>query len=859
LIGQTDFDLFPRELAEKYRRDDQQVVASGQAFEAAESHRTPAGEERFVQVVKTPLRDATGQIVGVQGIFWDITERLRAGEALRESEENYRSIVETTAEWIWEMDLTGKHTFSNLGVTGILGYRPEELIGQSAISLLHAEDRPEVETTLLRLMAEKRGWRGWILRWRHQDGSYRYLESNANPILNAASELVGYRGADHDITERKRTEQALKESEELFRSLSASSPVGIFLADLQGHCVYANPRWRAILGLTLGESVGEGWLRAVHPDDREALTSQWSECVRQKREYSGEFRVRPPAGRERWVHMRSVIRHADSSEPTGLVGTLEDITERKRTEEALRESLRRFELLTGVAGDLLLTPDPQELVEGLCRRVMDHLDCHAFFNFLADEKAGRLHLNACAGISEEEARRIEWLDYGVAVCGCSARDGCRIVAENIETTPDPRTELVKSYGIRAYACHPLQGADGKVIGALSFGTRTRDTFSGDDLLLMKAVTDQVAVAMIRVKAHETLRESEEKYRGLFKSSRDAIMTLEPPSWRFTSGNPATVRMFGAKEDAELTSKQPWVWSPERQPDGRPSMDKAMEMIETAMREGSHFFEWTHRRTDGAEFQADVLLTRVEQRGKAILQATVRDITERKQAEEALRKSGEQLRALAERLQAVREEERIQLAREVHDQVGQALTSLNLDVAWLGERLARPGLAAAHRLLAGRLEAMSTLLAQTMGTVQRISSDLRPGMLDDLGLSAAIEWQAEEFATRTGLTCEAHCSPLSRDAGPKCSTAMFRILQELLTNVVRHAQARRVDVELREHAGALILEVRDDGRGIAEEQIHAAKSLGLLGIQERAQAVAGAVEIRGQPGRGTRVTVTVPLT
>jgi PAS domain S-box-containing protein len=240
-------------------------------------------------------------------------------------------------------------------------------------------------------------------------------------------------------------------------------------------------------------------------------------------------------------------------------------------------------------------------------------------------------------------------------------------------------------------------------------------------------------------------------------------------------------------------------------------------------------------------------------------SSARDITDQKQAEEALRKSGEQLRALAERLQAVREEERIQLAREVHDQVGQALTSLNLDVAWLGERLARPGLAAAHRLLAGRLEAMSTLLAQTMGTVQRISSDLRPGMLDDLGLSAAIEWQAEEFATRTGLTCEAHCSPLSRDAGPKCSTAMFRILQELLTNVVRHAQARRVDVELREHAGALILEVRDDGRGIAEEQIHAAKSLGLLGIQERAQAVAGAVEIRGQPGRGTRVTVTVPLT
>jgi signal transduction histidine kinase len=128
----------------------------------------------------------------------------------------------------------------------------------------------------------------------------------------------------------------------------------------------------------------------------------------------------------------------------------------------------------------------------------------------------------------------------------------------------------------------------------------------------------------------------------------------------------------------------------------------------------------------------------------------------------------------------------------------------------------------------------------------------------LGLCAAVEWQAEEFAMRSGLICEAHCGPLSRDPDPQCSTALFRILQELLTNVVRHAQARRVDVELREHAGALVMEVRDDGRGITEEQIRAAKSLGLLGIQERAEAVDGSVEFRSQPGRGTCVTVTVPL-
>jgi len=184
------------------------------------------------------------------------------------------------------------------------------------------------------------------------------------------------------------------------------------------------------------------------------------------------------------------------------------LAERDVLMTAVRKNSERINLLAESASALLANDSPQQVVDALCQKVLVFLDCHVFFNFLVDEASGRLRLNACAGISEVEKRQIAWLDYGVAVCGCAARDNCRIVAHDIATTPDPRTELVKSYGIQAYACHPLT-AQGRVLGTLSFGTRSRSRFSDDDLALMKAVADQVVIAMERKQNEEELRRAKE--------------------------------------------------------------------------------------------------------------------------------------------------------------------------------------------------------------------------------------------------------------------------------------------------------------------------------------------------------------
>lgn len=230
-----------------------------------------------------------------------------------------------------------------------------------------------------------------------------------------------------------------------------------------------------------------------------------------------------------------------------------------------------------------------------------------------------------------------------------------------------------------------------------------------------------------------------------------------------------------------------------------------------------------------------------------------DITKRKRAEEELKKSREQLRNLSAYLQSSREQERASIAREIHDDLGQTLTALKMDLSWLEKRLPTD-----KKLLIDKSKSMSKIIDTTIQTVRRIITDLRPGILDDLGLEAAIEWQAEDFQTRTGIKCHITIDPEINILDQEYSTAIFRILQETLTNVARHSQARNVYISMREEGGEVVLEVRDNGKGITERQSSHPKSFGLMGIRERAHVLGGKATINGIPGKGTTVTVRIPL-
>lgn len=222
--------------------------------------------------------------------------------------------------------------------------------------------------------------------------------------------------------------------------------------------------------------------------------------------------------------------------------------------------------------------------------------------------------------------------------------------------------------------------------------------------------------------------------------------------------------------------------------------------------------------------------------------------------EGLRDSRQQLRALAAYLQSARENERSLIAREIHDELGSMLTGLKIDLSWLAGRLPVDQMP-----LLEKSRAMSKLVSSIIQSVRRISTDLRPAMLDDLGLVAAIEWQTQEFQRRTGI-CTRFTSTLLRNGklDRELDTAVFRILQETLTNVARHANATRVNITLKEKTGGIILTVRDNGKGITQRQIFHRTSLGILGMRERALLLGGEIIIVGLPGKGTTVAVDIPI-
>lgn len=399
-----------------------------------------------------------------------------------------------------------------------------------------------------------------------------------------------------------------------------------------------------------------------------------------------------------------------------------------------------------------------------------------------------------------------------------------------------------------------------VLHRVSRGDLNARVTGGSQIELLESLKNVTNETIESISREMTERKSaEEALRGL-EALKSSILSAIPHAVvglserRIFFANQAVEAVFGWKPEALIGKSARMLFRSDEEYEemGR----NCYPVLEKQKRYSTDFF---YRHRNGKDvlcmMSASVIGKKLKDNG---IVAVYEDITDRKQAESELQSSREQLRYLSAHLQSAIEEERMEIARDFHDELGQLLTALKMDLFWLTSRIQKSRNRNKEKFLA-KIGSMSELIDTAVKTVQQKSAELRPGLLDDLGLSAAIEWQANEFWERTGISCDLKLDfPDDLALDQDIATAIYRIFQEALTNIARHSNASAMKVMLHRAEDTVVLEVSDNGRGITYAQIIDAKSYGLTGIRERAHLLGGKVTIHGNSGKGTSLKVFLPL-
>jgi PAS domain S-box-containing protein len=612
-----------------------------------------------------------------------------------------------------------------------------------------------------------------------------------------------------EIIERKRDEEALKESQRKFEEAQRIAHVGHWERDLETGLITWSDETYRIFGLPLrGHDLPlMKWQDMLHPEDRERVSTTVEEAKRGIHRYDFEYRLVRPDGEVRFIQCQGDNICDEQGRPRLAFGIAQDITDRKLVEEQLRQSesqLAEAQRLAhigswnwDVRGSIVTWSDEIYRIFGVDRQ--------AFKPAYEDTIMELIHPEDRASLRDAVERSLKTQRPSSFYYRLLRHNGEERVVHS-------RWEVISD-------------EDGNPIRM--FGTA-------------QDVTE-------RKLAEERLREYEKVVEGL-----EEMIVVVDQDYRYLIANRSFLSYRNMEREEVVGHLIPEVLNK------RVFENVIKQKLDECFQGKVVRYESTYRYPERGERNLLLSYFPIEGPGGVNRAACIiQDITERKLAEQKLRATTEQLRALSARLQSAREEEGTRIAREIHDELGAALTSLKWDLESFDKVISESGDQAQLHVLRERIEAMLRLTETTISTVRRISSELRPSVLDDLGLVEAIEWRAQQFQARTGIICRCDCSLDDLNFSREQSTAVFHILQEALTNILRHAQATRVDIKMKAEAGEFVLTISDDGKGITEDEKSRSESLGLLGMQERAHLIGGKINIAGVEGKGTVVSVRVP--
>lgn len=492
-------------------------LANGETLTDYEAQmRSKDGSIRHV-LIDSSVMFEHGRFIHTRCFTRDITEKKHAEQALRESEQRYRHLVGLLPVAVYSCDApSGAITFYNQQAAALWGRAPQ--IGDSdarfcgSFRLWRPDGTllPHDQTPMARALREGASCRNQDVIIERPDGSRISVLVNIDPIRNSDGRVTGAINAFHDTTALRVAQQALRESEERYRSLTQAITSVVWTADAAGKFVEPQPSWSSFTGQSWEELRDFGWLDAVHPEDRARVRSLWETAREAQTLYSADGRLWNRASATyRHFEARAVPVHNADGSVREWVGKCLDVDDRKQAEAALRRQTDRLELLWEAAAELLSANDPDAMLRGLLVKLGPHLGVDAYFNYMVNSDGDGLRLASCAGISLDVAHTIARLEFGQAICGNVALYRQPMVASHIQHSEDHRVQLVKSFGMRAYVCNPLM-ADQQLVGTLSFASRSRDQFDHEELAVLRTISHYVSVSYERLRLTNRLKEADRR-------------------------------------------------------------------------------------------------------------------------------------------------------------------------------------------------------------------------------------------------------------------------------------------------------------------------------------------------------------
>jgi PAS domain S-box-containing protein len=727
---------------------------------------------------------------------------------------HFRSLVERNRDLICLHAPDGRYRYVSPSALAMLGYPPESLVGANPYDFFH----PEQDVELLR-SSHERVLAGRVddtvrYRFRHRDGHYIWLETLAVPLYEDTADplrLTAMLTSSRDVSAQVESEALRATSDERLRLALLATGTGVFDVRLPAQTGWFSDEYAMIFGYDAGTRplFAAGWQPLVHADDLPMfLDARRGVLSGATTGYRLDVRRMHRDGQYRWMRVMAHVAEADAAGlPLRVVGTLQDVDERVRSSQALLESQRRLARSQQMArvGDWRTdVDDPRDRWSDEVYRILglDPLTTVPSFEVFLS----RVHPDDREVVREGDAAAL--------------RDGTDYECDIRVIRPDG--ELRHVYGRTGV----LRNAAGQVTGL--FGTKQDITErkQAEAALRSTAAALEHAQRLARVGSwHWQIDGDRVQWsRALYEIfGRDP--TLPPPPYA---------------EQANLYTPQ--------------SGQARRALVLRSLKSGEPFeIEVEFLRADGTSgwgvSRGEVLH---DAGGRAIgMSGTLQDITERKHTEIALREARDQVRELSGHLEDELNQERKRIALDVHDELGQMLTAMKLHLDVLQSQLANP------EQTRRTSERMRELIEETMEVTRNVALNLRPPALD-LGLAAALEWLAEDFGLRTDIDCRVESPAAEMTLDDKQATALFRIAQESLTNVTRHAHARHVRMALTPLGGVLQLEIRDDGVGFDAAAQRPGGHFGLLGMRERALRLGAELDIESQPGAGCAVRVRVRL-